>query len=48
MIVNGVIGAMFVILSAIYIRLGYILDELEKKNDGNNKNNDIVQTPRGE
>ena len=31
-IIYGVIIAIFVILSAVYIRLGSILDELEKLN----------------
>ena len=47
-IIYGFIIAIWVTLNLIYFRLGFILDELEKKNDGNNKNNDIVQTPRGE
>ena len=46
-IIYGFIIAIWVTLNLIYFRLGFILDELEKKNDGNNKNNDIVQDPGG-
>ena len=42
-IVYGFIIASFFILSGVYIRLGFILDELKKKNDGNNQNDDIIQ-----
>ena len=41
-IIYGFIIAIFVILSAVFIRLGFILDELRKKNDDNNQNNGSV------
>ena len=46
-IIYGFIISGFFVLSGCFIRLGLILQELEKKNDGNNQNNDFIQGPGG-